>query len=87
MSIGYMSTHISRRPFEKKIQYNIQSNTCLLILCKVALSYLFDARFVRVQQGSGLHVLGDELAANPGYLLPVVQHSQGQMLLSLLFKA
>lgn len=49
-------------------------------------SYLFDAGFVRVQQGSGLHVFRDKLAAHPGDLLPVVQHREGQMLLGLLLQ-
>lgn len=53
---------------------------------RASLSYLFDSRLVGVQQGSGLHVLGDELAAHSGDLLPVVQHRQSQMLLSLLLQ-
>lgn len=48
---------------------------------------LFDSRFVGIQQGSGLHMFGHELAAHPWDLLPVVEHGQCQVLLSLLLQA
>lgn len=47
-------------------------------------SHLFDAGFVGVQQRSGLHVFGDELAARPRDLLPVFDRGQSQVFLSLL---
>ena len=88
MSIGNMSTHISMRPFET---YTGRGVTLSVIIVfgpgeGAALSYLLDAGLVGVQQGSGLHVLGDKLAAHPWDLLPVVQHSQSQMLLCLLLQ-
>lgn len=52
----------------------------------VSLSCLFDAGLVGIQQRSSLYVLRDELAAHSGDLLPVVQHHQSQMLLSLLLQ-
>ena len=45
---------------------------------------LFYARLVWVLQGSGLHVFRDQFTAHSGDLLPVPQHSQSQVLLSLL---
>lgn len=89
MSIGNMSTHISIRPFEhtwKKIQFYSNSSRILDSRQSSALSYLFNPGFVRVQQGSGLHMFRDELAAHPRDFLPVVQHRQSQMLLSLLLQ-
>lgn len=50
------------------------------------MSHLFDAGFVGVQQRPGLYVFGDEPAAHPGDLLPVVQHGQSQMFLRLLLQ-
>lgn len=89
MSIGNMSTHISMRPFPrttgKKIKRSLQ-RSFIAPDKSAALSYLFDAGFVGVQQGSGLHVFRDELAAHPRDLHPVVQHCQSQMLLSLLLQ-
>lgn len=45
---------------------------------------LLDARLVRVQQRTRLHVLGDQLAARPRDVLPVAQHGQGQVFICLL---
>lgn len=54
---------------------------------KSARAHLFDAGFVGVQQRSGLHVFGDELAAHPRDLLPVVDRGQSQVFLGLLLQA
>lgn len=45
---------------------------------------LLDARLVWVQQWACFHMLGDKLAACPWDVLPVTQHSQGQVLICLL---
>ena len=42
---------------------------------------LFDARLVRVEERAGLDMLGHELGADSGYLVPVVEHGEGQVLL------
>lgn len=49
--------------------------------------YLFNARFVWVEQWSGLHVFRDEFAAHFGHLLPLLQHRQSQVLLRLFLQA
>lgn len=65
-----------------RIAFNLFHDTAQ----SAAPSYLFDAGLVDVQQGSGLHVLGDKLAADSWDLLPVVEHIQSQVLLSLLLQ-
>ncbi len=90
MSIGNMSTHISMRPFKniKRGRYIFTLiSVCFQTPVKARLSHLFDAGFVRIQQGSGLHVFRHELAAHPWDLLPMVEHRQSQMLFSLLLQA
>lgn len=47
------------------------------------MTHLFNARFVRVEQGSGLHMLRDQFAADPWDFLPVLQDGQSQMFIRL----
>lgn len=66
------------------------SNLSLSLSClwmKIeGVSHLFDAGLVGVQQWPGLYVFGDQFAAHPRDLLPVVQHGQSQMFLRLLLQ-
>lgn len=48
--------------------------------------YLFNSWLVRVEQRSGFHVFRDELAADAGHLLPVIQHGQSKVLICLLLQ-
>lgn len=50
------------------------------------LTDLFNSRFVWVEQGPGFHMFWDEFVPDPWDVLPVLQHSQSQMLICLLLQ-
>lgn len=88
MSMGNISTHISIRPLGPYTEIKYYFSFLFFTVTPKACIFpcLFDSRFVRIQQGPGLHVFRYKLAAHPRNLLPVVQHRQSQMLLGLLLQ-
>jgi len=73
---------LSNERLERTYTYHTSyTSPCLKPSALLGEEYLFDSRLVRIVKCSGLDVLWHEVAAGTWQLVPVMQHTQGQLLL------